>query len=591
MMTAKDYYEERKQASENQLRSVKMQMGWVSFLRLVTMVLLVFFFVRTVKTGGIPWSVFSVIWLVSFIFLVIRHRNLKLQRDRSQALIAINANELNALQGDFSAFEDGTEYLDPGHEFTYDLDIFGKKSLFQFLNRTCTLEGKHQLSLDLLNSPFRIDQIIVRQEIYRELASRPGFMQAFRSEGLLTGDKPGDRNEITEWMEKASFRFSTLLRILMYIIPAVFVILLSLGWIWPVLFRLLLPMILLSFFVNGLVITRVNRYHEKISRKQEILGKYLELNRIISREKFTHPLLKEQARISASSLDMFNRLNRLMNDLDARLNILVGVILNILFMFDLHIIRFLERWRTSAKEGLDGFFMSPAFLDSAISFSTLHFNHPAFCWPDTGGTGLEAVKIGHPLIREESRVINDFIREEGKNIFIITGANMAGKSTFLRTVGVNMVLAGAGAPVCSETFRFEPMAVITGMRTTDSLSDSESYFFAELKRLKRIVDLLSKGDKILILLDEILKGTNSTDKHKGSVALLRKFAGHNCLAFVATHDLALGKMAETFPASVENLHFESFIEGRELRFDYRLRDGLAKNMNASFLMQQMGITG
>ena len=278
-----------------------------------------------------------------------------------------------------------------------------------------------------------------------------------------------------------------------------------------------------------------------------------------------------------------------MNYLDTRLNIIIGVALNITFMFDHHIIRLLENWRTTNQEMLDSFFMVPAFFDSVISFSTLHFNHPAFCWPEIQDEGLEARELGHPLIPPDKRVVNDFISGPEEHIFIITGANMAGKSTFLRTMGVNMILAGAGAPVCSSSFRFEPLSVITGMRTTDSLADSESYFFAELKRLKRIVDMLTKGNKILILLDEILKGTNSTDKHAGSVALVKKFAENNCLALIATHDLTLGNLAGEFPSSVKNQHFESYIRGDELRFDYLLKQGIAKNMNASFLMQKMGI--
>ena len=421
------------------------------------------------------------------------------------------------------------------------------------------------------------------------MAGKPDLMQDFRTAGLLAKDNAEDRLEIMEWMKKSHFAFSTGWRITMYTLPVIFILILSLGWIVPGLFGYVLPLIFVSFFANGLLLTRINKYHTRISRKHEILKKYTDLNRIIAGGEFTHEVLKSHASTAKLSVEKFQILDTLMNFLDTRLNVLVGVILNLFFFFDLHIIRLLEKWRISGRERLDGFFRVPASVDSAISFATFHFNHPGFCWPEIVETGLEAIDLGHPLIPEEIRVVNDLVTVGGKRIFIITGANMAGKSTFLRTLGVNMILAGAGAPVCSSVFRFEPLAVITGMRTTDSLAESESYFFAELKRLKRIVEMLKTGDKILILLDEILKGTNSADKHNGSVALMRKFAENDCLALIATHDLSLGQLAEAFPSTVENLHFESYIEGSELRFDYRLRQGIAVNMNASFLMKKMGI--
>ncbi len=589
MISAEQYYQERKNNFEEKLKSLRKWIGWVSFLRLVTMVLFVFLLVRGVKTEIPAWYISSGLSLSAFFILVNYHRNLTLRRSKAQALSDLNTNELEALKDDFSAFADGAEFLDIHHEFTYDLDIFGPRSLFQFLNRTCTLEGKKRLAHDLLNSPFQREQILLRQEMYRELAGKPDLMQDFRSEGMLAEDQPEDKQQIMDWLNNDRFRLSVLLKSLMYLIPVLFILILSLGWIFPVLFDYLLIMILFSFAVNGLVITRVNHYHEKISKKHEILVKYLELNKIIAGADFSQPELKSLSGNSRQSMARFGRLDKLMNYLDTRLNIIVGSVLNLLFMFDLHIIRRLERWRVSNKTVLDSFFMVPAQVDSAISFSTFHFNHPGYCWPEIQKNGLEARELGHPLIPSGTRVVNDFVQESGGQIFIITGANMAGKSTFLRTLGVNMILAGAGAPVCSTTFRFEPLRVITGMRTTDSLAESESYFFAELKRLKQIVELLGHGDKILILLDEILKGTNSTDKYSGSVSLIKKFTEKNCLALIATHDLDLGNLSGKFPGSVVNLHFESYIHGNELRFDYRLKEGIAQNMNASFLMQKMGI--
>ncbi|HYW94775.1 MAG TPA: hypothetical protein VE870_04255 [Bacteroidales bacterium] len=589
MIIASEYYHERKDRFGKQVKLLRKKTGYVALFRLFTMVLSIYFLIKGINTSHIYWYVLSVSFLVAFVWLVNFHRNLKLKKDKAQALIDININELKAMGGDYSVFENGSEFLNSHHEFTYDLDIFGERSLFQFLNRTCSFEGKSRLARDLLNSPFQRDQISVRQDMYRELAEKPDLMQSFRSAGLLSEDNPGEKEEIMNWLTGSNFNFSSWRKIMMYVIPLAFILIILFGVFFNSLFDYLLPLVLISFVVNGAGMTSVNHYHQKISKKHEILGKYLELNRIIARAKFSHPVLSDYAKSSNSSLEKFRKLNSLMNYLDSRLNIIVGLTLNIIFMFDLHIIRLLESWRMANKDTLDSFFTIPAFVDSAISFSTFHFNNPGFCWPSIKEEGLEARKLGHPLIPADKRVVNDFVTGPKERIFIVTGANMAGKSTFLRTLGVNMILAGTGAPVCSSAFNFEPLSVITGMRTTDSLADSESYFYAELKRLKRIVDMLTRGDKILVLLDEILKGTNSTDKHNGSVALVKKFTGNNCLALIATHDLALGNLADELPSSVVNLHFESYIRGDDLRFDYLLKKGIAKNMNASFLMQKMGI--
>ncbi len=591
MLKASEYYLERKTAADTELISLKKRMNWVSVFRLLTMIIFVFMLVRGIKTGHPIWYSVSGVSLVSFFLLVSFHRNLTVKADTARALSAINSNELEGLSGNFSVFDPGTEFLDIQHEFTYDLDIFGPGSLFQFLNRTSTCEGKTLLARDLLNSPCQKDQIRIRQDIHRELAGNPDFMQEFRASGSLAGDRSEDKQEIMEWANQVSFAFTLPRIIKMYGIPAVFVLLLLMGFINPAFYKYTIPMIIVSFLANSFGFVQVNRYHEKISKKHEILTKYLGLTRIISECDFTHPLLREYAGRSRSSLSTFRRLDTLMNFLDARLNIIISSPLNLFFMFDLHIIRALENWKKTNREMLDSFFMTPAHMDAAISFSTFHFNNPGFCWPVIQEDGLEARDLGHPLIPEDKRIVNDFLSTNEKKIFIITGANMAGKSTFLRTLGINMILAGAGAPVCSSVFRYEPLEVITGMRTTDSLADSESYFFAELKRLKRIVEMLGKGVKILVLLDEILKGTNSTDKHNGSIALVKRFTRERCMALIATHDLALGKIATSFPSVIVNLHFESYIHGNELRFDYKLKEGIARNMNASFLMKQMGIIG
>ncbi|MBE0654356.1 MAG: hypothetical protein IH594_11195, partial [Bacteroidales bacterium] len=335
--------------------------------------------------------------------------------------------------------------------------------------------------------------------------------------------------------------------------------------------------------------TAINRYHAEFGRKQEIIRKFNNLSEILGKTNFKQERLKENAIKTRSSIKSVKRLEKTLDLFDSRLNLLVGVVLNTLFMLDFYLILKLERWKKENRDLLTEIFSIHAETDACISGAIYQFNHPEFVRAVPVADGFIAVNMGHPLIDPDKCVLNDFKSVKDENIFIITGANMAGKSTFLRTIGVNLILAGAGFRVMAKKFEFEVNPLITGMRTTDSLAESESYFFAELKRLKRIMDKLRNNEKLYVLLDEILKGTNSTDKHKGSEELLKQITNYECKVFIATHDLQLGKLGEIYPEKIKNYHFESYIKGGELSFDYTIRKGIAMNMNASFLLKKMGI--
>lgn len=231
-------------------------------------------------------------------------------------------------------------------------------------------------------------------------------------------------------------------------------------------------------------------------------------------------------------------------------------------------------------------------LDALISLGAFTFNNPDYIFPEiTSDTFcFESEALGHPLIPREKCVKND-VKISGTPYFmIITGANMAGKSTYLRTIGVNHLLASIGAPVCAQTFRFSSGKLLTNLRTADSLVNNESYFFAELKRLKMIINRLQAQEEgLFIILDEILKGTNSEDKQKGSFALMQRFIKLGGNGIIATHDLALGTLEMEFPQAIKNYHFDADISNDALSFTYQIHKGIARNMNASFLMKKMGI--
>ncbi|MBN1924213.1 MAG: hypothetical protein JW798_00125, partial [Prolixibacteraceae bacterium] len=285
------------------------------------------------------------------------------------------------------------------------------------------------------------------------------------------------------------------------------------------------------------------------------------------------------------------KLSRIVAAFDHRNNFFVGLFGNMMFLWDIVYSCRLIKWHNENKTAYATWNRVYALFDSLISLANFSFNNQGYCYPkfQNGEFMLSAKGLGHPLIDPGKRVVNDFELSGSRKLVIVTGANMAGKSTFLRTIGVNMVLGQCGAPVCASEMVFCPVKVFTNMRTNDSLFDDESYFFAELKRIKFIFDNLEKGVSMLIILDEMLKGTNSIDKLSGSQKLLKKLVEKGAPAIVATHDLKLTSMADEFPRNIQNKCFEITIENDEMQFNYLLQDGVTQTMNATFMMKKMGI--
>jgi DNA mismatch repair ATPase MutS len=286
------------------------------------------------------------------------------------------------------------------------------------------------------------------------------------------------------------------------------------------------------------------------------------------------------------------KLSAILDAFDTRNNILVAFFLNFLFLWDIIQVIRTEKWQALHREELPRWLETLAGTDAICSLANFHFNHPASIFPEINDDGilLTAKSLGHPLVPGESRVDNPASIPGWRHFTIVTGANMAGKSTYLRTVGVSLVMAMAGSAVIAEEMAFHPARLVTSIRTKDSLQKNESYFYAELKRLKYIMERLQQGEKLVILLDEILKGTNSRDKQSGSIALLEKLLRYDASGLVATHDLALGELEKKYPDKIVNKSFEVVIENDLLVFDYKLKDGIARQMNATFLMKKMGIT-
>ena len=588
-MDPKKYYTENLDHLRSRQNRLTILLNWLSFFRLAIMALTIFFLVKGIKHDSLLIVILSALLFIGFFIIVSYHKKKDDERKITREKIKINEDELLSLEGNYQSFYKGQEFLDPEHEFTYDLDIFGPDSLYQFICRCCTFEGRKALASRFLNSPMQEEDIIRNQEIHTELSKKPGFIQEYLATGNVIEEKAEESEQIKKWMDRNFNPIPRKASILAVLLMGLNTTIIVLSFFMDGIINYLLLSAIASWLLYGIFFSAINRYHSDFGKKQETIRKYNRLSIVLANEGFHQNLLEEYTMKAGNSIKSIRQLEKLMDLFDTRLNLLMGAILNTIFLLDFHLIYKLEKWKKKNSGLLKDIFTIHAETDAYISGAIYQFNHPEFIRPVPVTKGFNGKELGHPLMKPGKCIPNDFCFEKDENIILITGANMAGKSTFLRTIGVNLILAGSGYNVMARKFEFDIHPLITGMRTTDSLAESESYFYAELKRLKRIMDRLRNNEKLYILLDEILKGTNSTDKHKGSEELLKQMAEYDSKVFIATHDLELGKLEDQSPEKIRNYHFESYISQDELVFDYKIQKGIAVNMNASFLLKKMEI--
>lgn len=579
-------YSVRLQSATNQLK----RFAWYRFFAFL------FIFAPLFIFGLKSWItlIFSLSAIVLFFFLVKKNIQLEKIKKFNAVLKKISENELLAINHQFSHFKNGAEFLNTDHFYSYDLDLFGEGSLFQFINRTSTIGGKQKLAGWLNKPDIQKKEILQRQEAVQELSQLPEWRLHFLANGQMFEETAEMHDEILSWANMdLALKNSGSVKWLLLLIPLLTIISIvpaAIGvtnlFAWVLVF---IQWVLLYFFWKT-----ISRYFRFFGRKSDLLSKYMQLLQLIENHNFKSVLLKsmqEKVKQPESAGKIFQQLKSLVEQFEYRQNILVGFFLNSVFLWDIRCVYKLWNWHNLHHKKLADWLDVISETDAIISFANFSNNQSGFVYPEIheGDFIFQATKLGHPLLHKNKRVCNDFEINGWSKVMIVTGANMAGKSTFLRSVGVNLILAGTGAPVCAERMIFTPIGIYTNMRTTDSLLKDESYFFAELKRIKGVLDLLQKGERIFVILDEMLKGTNSVDKLNGSKELIRKLIELKAVSLVATHDLKLSEMENDYPGRVFNKCFEIRIDNDELVFDYKLSDGVTKTMNATFLMKKMGI--
>jgi energy-coupling factor transporter ATP-binding protein EcfA2 len=562
----------------------------LSFLRLVPGIFIVLGIYLFLAHMSIPWLITSFISFV--IFFIVAYADSKANKQRSYfgRLKTLNEQENAALKGEYTTLPTGACYIAPSHPYSYDLDIFGTNSLFQNVNRTCTTTGERLLVDSLTQGAIKVENTLKRQEAILELTRLLEFRQQFVAIGQENQETANDLVQLNAWLNAEKSRLNRpLIRVFSFLLPSILLslILLAIFGIISYLY-LIIPFLLNLAFVQSFRF-QIDKIHAGISNKHNILNKYAKLLELINRQTFSSEILTTLWKDGKDAHTGIKALSVKLNFFDARLNDLVSHFLNGTMLFDLHCIAAIDAWKIKHREQMPKWLDSIFLIDELSSFANFAFNNPGYSYPKfSESTFFEGEDLGHPLIRKHPCIKNNFASKDGK-VIVLSGANMSGKSTFLRTIGINMVLAYSGAPVFATKFICNNVTLYTSMRVTDSLGQDTSYFYAEINRLSLIADSLREGKRMLILLDEILKGTNSADKLQGSIGLIQEFLQYDCLCVIATHDLALGELEHTYPNQVSNYCFESQLEFDQLSFDYTINKGIAKNKNATFLMQRAGL--
>ncbi len=566
--------------------------------RLIAFIVCLILFYYCVATHSFVFIITLILVFIAFLVLGLLDVRYKAKISKLEILNEINNNEINCIKGNYSKNEAGDEFSDMDHPYTFDLDIFGTKSLFQYINRTSTVFGKHKLAEYFRDTFSYRNDILERREAIKELAGKIDFRQNFLLIFKKESTAKQDLDELNIWLNQSPVKAAklTLLTVFLYVMNVITItsiILFFAGiipgnifWI-PALFQLLITVNFIRSFLKIL---------DVITKKIGILGKYSQCLELIENTGFTSNRLSElKNKLTNNGTQkpgkVVNNLYQIMNLMDSGLNTLLTFFTNGLFTVNLHMLIAVEKWKNHYRHLIPQWFEILGEIDALSSLGNFAYNNPDFIYPEINEKEFtfSAENMGHPLIDKSVCVKNNFTITSWKNISIITGANMSGKSTLLRTIGTNYILAMVGAPVYAEKFIFTPVELHTSMRTNDNLSKRESYFYAELKRLKEIIDDLEKGTSKLILLDEILKGTNSVDKRNGSMALITQLTRYKMAAIVATHDQVLGELKNEFPDNISNQCFEISIVDDAMQIDYKLRDGICRNLNATYLMKNMGI--
>ena len=572
-------YKEKLETATQLYKQYYQQYNAIAFARLIDLLFAIVIGYKAINESSWLWGFLAAVMIVLFFLLIGKHKQIAVKRRIAKAKIAINEREIAFIEQGIYPADNGKDFEPAQHPYAYDLDMLGEKSLYHYLNRTHTYLGRKCLAQRLLYPD--TTTILTHQEAIKALTPQLAWRQTFMAHAEQIDDSPSFYDRLQQWAAAPTSPMGKFMRVFTVISPIVFTLSAIIGYIYDYevlksIAKLLLTINLSVFFF---FIGKMSK--EKLGFEHTYAMLYA-FKECIAQVETHFPEKNKQASTHIAQL------SRLLDDLDSVSNILVSIPLNIFSFYHLHRYRVLLQWKRTYGTHIAEWLETVATTEVLCSFANLAYNNPHFVYPTFNHQyRISFEDVGHPLIAENERITNNITLDEA-HFIILTGSNMSGKSTFLRTLGVNMLLAQVGLPVCAREAAIHPLPLLVSMRLSDSLSDGKSYFFAEINRIEQIMTAL-KRERCMVLLDEILRGTNSEDKQYGTIKIIERLLSLKAIGIVATHDIEVCKTADRYPQQLQNKCFESYIHEGELSFDYKLREGICQNKNATFLMEKLGI--
>lgn len=595
MSKALIFYENEIKKHEEKLKSLNNSINIISILRLIISILTIASAYYFYKKENVVFLITSfIIGFLIFIIVAVFHNKKMKERNETQIYISINKKGINRINGKFKEENDnGKEFLEEKHPFTSDLDIFGRSSLFQMINSTKTKFGREKLRdiLSLKEIPSK-EYIINRQEAIKELSEKVNWRQELEVKSTF---KKGGLKNVDDLLEWANSKKQ--IKPIMKIVPYIFIAITIISMVLVAMQILPITYLILVFMINYLVVKILTKDLTEIislfSIHKKDIEAYTNILELIDKEEFKSELLRNlKNKNSTSAIKEMKSLKTLVDWLGDSSANAYYLILNVTLLSDIFILRNLEEWRNLNGSKLREWLEVMGEIEALASISNLAFDFESWCYPKIYDEDILEVKdLAHPMLGEKA-VSNSFNLNSrngvSRKVALITGSNMSGKSTFLRTIGVNLLLSYIGAPVCAKEFSCSIFSIYTCMRTKDNLEESISSFYAEILRIKILIEAAKRGEKVFFLLDEIFKGTNSRDRHEGAMVLINQLVKNGAMGLVSTHDLELCDLEKT-KEWIKNYNFQEYYEGNKIKFDYTLREGRSKTQNAVHLMKLAGI--
>ncbi len=597
MKSSKTLYQNHRSKYEKLYNKLEKEIHSIGFYRLVTFLtgFIVAIFSYRIELYYLFWSS-SIVFSSLFIYLVIIHHKLENFNNYVRSITKINKDSIDRLDGKWVDFQDiGQEFQDENHEFSQDLNIFGRGSLFQWVNTTNTLYGRKKLKEFLTNPLYKKEVILEKQEALIELGKKRWWRQRFQVEAMQINEKIREDIKLFNWIKNPNSLYAR--KEMIYIIrllPTITIISFLLAFVYqtipsiiPMLALLLhIGLMLLDVKKRNIVLRNIYTFQKNI----KVYGRMLEhFEKANFKSKYINNIKdKIKTQNGLAAFEQLRMLQKIVDSISNRSNLFFFII-NIVLLWDYQCMVSLENWKKQSAHLTEKWIQSLGEVEALSSLAIINSDYPDWAIPEltTYPSMLKAKELGHPLLTNE-QTFNDIKIDKSSRILLITGSNMSGKSTLLRTTGINLILAYVGAPVCAQNFKCSIMRIFTCMNVSDNLEKGISSFYAELLRIKNILEATKENIQVFFLLDEIFKGTNSYDRHLGAKMLINKLLRQNSIGLVSTHDLELGELEEE-NNYIANYNFQEYYKDNQIFFDYKLRRGVSTTRNALYLMKMIGI--